>query len=112
MFPAGFARFSAPEGLPVRGECCHDGQVSSQRVLWSASVLPVWLLVAAGVSFALWQPEPIQALAVTLIGGVLATFLAQLATRTPAGFVERARLSVVGVVVLVALGGGVSLILG
>ena len=38
------------------------------------------------------------------VGGVLATFLAQLLTRTPRGFLHRARLSVFGVFLLVLLG--------
>ncbi|MFM6974540.1 MAG: hypothetical protein ACKOXM_05350 [Agromyces sp.] len=86
--------------------------MSTRRSRWQFSVLPVWILVLAGVVWSLGQPQPVQSLAVTLIAGVLATFLAQLATRTPAGFVERARFSVLGVVVLVTLGGLASLLLG
>ena len=44
------------------------------------------------------------ALAMVFVGGVLATFLAQLLTRTPRGFLHRARLSVFGVFLLVLLG--------
>ena len=88
------------------------GNMSERAGVWWLSVLPVWLLVAVGVVLSLTLSDPIQALAVTLIAGVLATFLAQLATRTPAGFVSRARLSVVGVVILVAIGGGIALLLG
>ena len=86
--------------------------MTSRATQCQFSVLPVWILVAAGVAFALSQSERIQALAVTLIAGVLLTFLAQLVTRTPAGFVGRARLSVVGVVLLVTLGGLLALIVG
>lgn len=82
--------------------------MTTRTSTWQLSVLPVWLLVAIAVVVSLGQADRIQALAVTLIGGVLATFLAQLATRQPAGFVARARLSVVGVVVLVAIAGGIS----
>lgn len=75
-------------------------------------MLPVWLLVAVAVVVSLLIPNHIQALAVTLIGGVVITFLAQLATRQPAGFVERARLSIVGVVAMVAIAGVIALLLG
>lgn len=84
--------------------------IASVRI--PVSVLAVWLLVLGAVGVALFQSDRIQALTVTLVGGVLASFLAQLATRTPAGFVDRARLSVVGVVVLAAIGGLVALLLG
>ena len=75
-------------------------------------MLQVWLLVAVAVVVSLLIPNHIQALAVTLIGGVVITFLAQLATRQPAGFVERARLSIVGVVAMVAIAGVIALLLG
>ena len=91
---------------------CQDERVSVRSTSWQVSVLPVWLIVAAGVAVAFVQADRIQALAVTLIAGVLLTFLAQLATRTPAGFLDRARLSVLGVVALVTLGGLASLVVG
>lgn len=86
--------------------------MNSRAMSWQVSVLPVWVSVAIGVAVALAQAERIQALAVTLIAGVLLTFLAQLATRTPAGFLDRARLSVVGVVVLVTIGGVIAALVG
>ena len=50
------------------------------------------------------------ALVMVFVGGVLATFLAQLLTRTPHGFLHRARLSVFGVFVLVVLGSALGLL--
>ena len=86
--------------------------MSTRATSWQLSVLPVWILVAIGSVISLTMPDQIQGLAVSLIGGVLATFLAQLATRQPAGFVERARLSIVGVVILVALAGIIAFFIG
>ena len=79
---------------------------------WQFSVIPVWVLGAVGVTLSMFQAEPIQWLAVVLVVGILASFLAQLATRRPAGFLDRVRMSVSGVVALAALGGVVSLFLG
>ncbi|HLP23124.1 MAG TPA: hypothetical protein VK139_03675 [Microbacteriaceae bacterium] len=82
---------------------------SSHR--WPVSVVPVWLLTIGGAVVACGLGNRIQSLAVVLIAGVLATFLAQLATRVPAGFVDRARVSITGVVIIVAIAGGIALLL-
>lgn len=86
--------------------------MNARSIAWQLSVFPVWILVAVGVMISLLQPARLQGLTITLIAGILATFLAQLATRQPAGFVDRARLTAVGVVALVALGGIIALIAG
>lgn len=79
---------------------------------WLLSVLPVWLLAVVGVVLALFAPaaDRINWLATVSIGGVLLSFLAQLATRRPAGFVRRARLSISGVLLLGSLGGLIALL--
>lgn len=79
---------------------------------WQWSVIPVWLVVCAGVVAALLRPagERIQWLSIVLVASVLLTFLAQLATRQPAGFLDRARLSMLGAVLPLAVGGLITLI--
>ena len=88
----------------------YDDRMSASSHRWQLSVIPVWALSALGVGWALFSPNRLQSLAVVLIVGVVLTFLAQLATRTSSGFLDRARWSVSGVVVLVTLAAGVAVL--
>lgn len=66
-------------------------------------MVPAWGITSVFAVLAVFSTERIRFLTLALVIGMLATFLLQLATRTPAGFVERARVSISGVVGIVAI---------
>jgi predicted membrane channel-forming protein YqfA (hemolysin III family) len=74
-------------------------------LLWPSIAL-VWVIaVAASLAVALALPpqEALESLALVLGGSVILTFMAQLATRTPAGYLRRAILSIVGATIAVGV---------
>jgi hypothetical protein len=76
------------------------------------SVIPVWVLVAAGaVLVGIFSPAAEYGtwIPIVLAGGVLATFCAQLATEQKIGFVNRVMASLGGSVVIL---GAATAILG
>ncbi|WP_235833304.1 hypothetical protein [Orlajensenia flava] len=84
-----------------------DVESPMTRTLTLASVVPVWLLAAVGavVSGTVLAPsERFGGLALSLAICTLIAFCIQLATRRRDGFVDRVTLSIVGAVVVSAIG--------
>ncbi|GLI28111.1 hypothetical protein ARHIZOSPH14_23530 [Agromyces rhizosphaerae] len=71
--------------------------------LWWTSVVPVWAaaLVASALVLVLGPEQPVAWLSVSLGACVVLAFGLQLATRTPAGYLARARDSLGGAVVII-----------
>lgn len=79
-------------------------------------LIVAWTLTAAAAVlvtlFTKWNDNRMEWLTVVLAVGTLLTFILQLGTAQRQGFIARTALSVGGVVVIVALVGGVALLLG